>query len=83
MSDEIGKELMLEDLKALEKPKVVVTRREDRNVGVTVWLIDVREHSVHFYGGVGKIHFLALIEDSKLIDDTGRQVHVYEYLGEV
>lgn len=82
MSEEIGKELTLNDLRALEKPVIVITRREDRDMGMTVWLLDVREHSVHFYAGLGKIHFLALIEDGKLIDDTGKKVHVFEYLGE-
>ena len=82
MTDEIGKELSLAELTELPKPCIVVTQREGRDLFATVWLVEVQTHSVHFYSGTGKIHFLALVQDGHLIDDTGADIYVYQYLGE-
>lgn len=83
MTDEIGKEYTVDDLRALAKPVVVVTRREDRDVGVTLWLEEVGPTCVLFTAQGKRVLFLTFIEGDHVVDDTGRRVHVYEYLGEV
>ena len=83
MNEEIGKELKVDDLRGLEKPCVVVTRREDRAFAVTLWLEEVNSVSVLFSAQARRTLFLTFIEDDHLVDDTGKRVHVYEYLGKV
>jgi hypothetical protein len=80
-NSEIGRELSAAEL----VPKtVVIIGREDRPYKYTVWVAGVGGDSVSFYSGVGNSTFIAYLrEDGKLQDDTGQEIHVYEYLGTI
>jgi hypothetical protein len=78
---EVGRPLLAGDLVV---GSVVVVGREDRRHMVTVWVAEVSSAHVMFHAGVIRT---ALIverrEDGTLVDDTGRRLLVFEYLGEV
>ena len=83
MSDEIGRELLASDL----KPKTIVVvkppDRLDREVYMTFWVTQVTDDFVVFHSAVkhwSVINFRG--PNDTVIDDQGRQVHVFEYLGE-
>lgn len=81
LNPEMGRELLVSDLVV---KTVVVVGREDRPHFITVWVGEIAEDFVTFYAG--EIH-TALIavrrEDGTLADDTGKRIHVWEYLGAV
>ena len=80
---EIGRQLRVDEL---HEKTVVVIRREDRDVGLTVWVSEIDAEFVTFYGGAAKppITFMTFRKpDDTLVDDTGQQILVHEYLGEV
>ena len=82
-ASETGRQLRVDELR---EETVVVIRREDRSVGLTIWVSRIGEDFVTFYGGAAKppITFLTIRKpDGTLVDDTGKQVLVHEYLGEV
>ena len=81
--DEMGRQLRADELR---EKTVVVVRREDRDLAATMWVEAVHDNAVVFLAGATwpRIHFMATRhEDGTLTDDTGKQVLVYEYLGEV
>jgi hypothetical protein len=81
---EIGRRLRVNELK---ERTVVVIRRADSRSALTMWIERISPTGVVFLaGGVEPpIHFLAvrLPQDLALIDDTGREIIVYEYLGAI
>jgi hypothetical protein len=80
---EVGRELLAHELKV---DKVVWITRQDRHTVVTVWVAAVGPVLVEFVAAAKEpvIHFLAAREaDGTLTDDTGKRIHVYEYLGKV
>jgi hypothetical protein len=80
---EMGRQLRADELKV---KAVVVVRRADREIAATLWVQAVNENSVVFLAGATwpRVHFMATRhEDGTLTDDTGKQVLVYEYLGEI
>jgi hypothetical protein len=82
-SPEIGRELKYADLPD-RKRTVLVLQKEGTKIFSTHWLFDVTPIMVFFYTGVGNT-MLGLIPqpDGTLHDGLNRQIHVFEYLGEV
>jgi hypothetical protein len=81
--NEVGRPLLATQL--VERT-VVCVRREDRDVMFTLWVEQIGADFVMFLAGASKptIHFLAFrLPDGLLIDDAGRRILVYEYLGKV
>jgi hypothetical protein len=83
MSDEIGRELLASDL----TPKMIVVVKPpdmlNRGIYFTMWVRHVSLDHVTFYSGVSRTYVVNFRgPDDTLIDDRGRQVHVFEYLGE-
>lgn len=83
MSDEIGRELRASDL----KPRTIVVVKppdpQERNAHMTFWVRAVEPAYVVFYSAV--LHWAVINfrgPDDTVVDDQGRQVHVFEYLGE-
>lgn len=82
-SEEMGRELKAHELR---EKTVVVVRREDRALAATLWVEAINEAAVVFFAGATwpRVHFMASrLPNGSLIDDTGKRVLVYEYLGEV
>jgi hypothetical protein len=78
---EIGRELSAAELVV---KTVVVIGRDDRPTLVTCWVQVIGSDFVAFFYGRVNITFIAYLrEDGKLVDDTGRQIRVWEYLGVV
>lgn len=83
MSDEIGRELLWSDL----QPKTIVVvkppgRPEDRG-HFTFWVERVTVDYVLFHSAV--LHWSVFSfhgRDDTVVDDQGRKVTVFEYLGE-
>jgi hypothetical protein len=81
--NEMGRQLRADELR---EKTVVVVRREDSDLAATVWVEAVVHNAVIFLAGATwpRIHFIASRNpDGTLTDDTGKQVFVHEYLGEV
>lgn len=82
-ASEIGRRLRVDELR---EKTVVVIRREDRDVSLTMWVSVIGSDVVTFYGGAATppVTFMTFRKpDDTLVDDTGKQVLVHEYLGEV
>jgi len=82
-TSEIGRQLRTDEL---QEKTVVVIGRADRNSCLTVWVSEINPEFVTFYAGAAKPSFTFLTlrkPDGTLVDDTGTQITVHEYLGEV
>jgi hypothetical protein len=82
-NDEVGKRLNAADLKP---ESVVWVRRADRQTYATLWVERVWDDAVMFLAGATtpKLHLLAeRRRDNVLVDDTGTELEVYEYKGEI
>jgi hypothetical protein len=78
---ELGKELKANEL--MERT-VVVVGREDRAAMYTTWVSRIGVDFVAFYSGVSKMIFVVKRNaDDTMSDDTGKRIHVFEFLGEV
>jgi hypothetical protein len=81
MNPELGRELLADELAV---KTVVVIALEGLDIYVTSWVREVGEDFVCFYSGVSHTLFIAFrLKDGTLTDDTGKRIHVWEYLGEV
>jgi hypothetical protein len=78
--EEIGRELTVAELKPHQ---VVVIAPPGRNVTITMWVRAIDQNTVIFYSGVMQWTVINFIKDGKIVDDSGRQVHVFEYLGKI
>lgn len=77
---EVGRELRVSDLR---ERMIVILSRPDSDVAVTVWVKSLGEGMVAFYAGVTRALFVAAVSaDGTITDNTGRQVMMFEYLGE-
>jgi hypothetical protein len=80
-SHEVGRELLAHELTV---KTVVVIGRDDRPFLVTTWVRTIGEDFVEFFHGEVNTAFLVCRQgDGTLTDDTGRRIHVWEYLGVV
>ncbi len=80
---EIGRQLRADELREMT---VVCLRREDRDITATWWVESINSRAVVFLAGATwpRIHFMAFRQaDGTLVDDTGKLMLVFEYLGEV
>jgi hypothetical protein len=77
---EIGRELTIAELKPRQ---VVVIGPPDKDVAVTMWVEAIDQDTVIFYAGVMRWTVINFIKDGKIVDDRGRQVRVFEYLGKI
>lgn len=81
LDPEMGRELLAHELKV---ETVVIVGREDRPHCFTVWVAELGEDFVSFHAG--EVRTLLIVfrrEDGTLADDTGKRIHVWEYLGTV
>ena len=79
-NNEVGRELLAQEL--VVKTVVLLTR--DGFTFVTTWVREVsQEYALFWMGETRTVLALRIQVDGTLVDDTNRQVHVYEYLGEV
>ena len=82
-SSEMGRSLTASEL--VERT-VVCVRREDRPIAATLWVEKVTKLSVTFLAGATVPHIVFMtfrLADDTLIDDSGKKMFVYEYLGKV
>jgi predicted nucleotidyltransferase len=79
-NSEIGRELTVTDLKV---ERVVVISPPSINLMLTMWVEDIDETTVTFFSGVMNWRVINFVKDGTLVDDRGRLVRVFEYLGEV
>lgn len=78
--DEIGRLLRADELKA---GTIVVVDPPDLRMFVTMHVTEVRDNLVVFYSGILRTHVINLVRpNGEIIDDRGRVVRVFEYLGE-
>jgi hypothetical protein len=72
-------------LKASElEVRTVVILSRDGLFGVTAWVKAVNHDGVLFLANAIRTHLLLQrLADETLVDDTGKQVRVFEYKGEV
>ena len=77
---EIGRELTVAELKPRH---VVVIAPPGRDITITMWVRAIDPTTVIFHSGVMNWTVINFIKDGKLVDDRGRQIRVFEYLGEV
>lgn len=79
--EEIGRELKADELRP---GTIVFTNPEHRpHVFLTMWVDIVSDAMVWFYAGVTKVHLgLFRHPDGTLRDDAGREIRIFEYLGE-
>jgi len=78
--DEMGRELKASELQV----KTVVILSRDGLRGVTAWVSMVGADFAAFeMGEIKTTLILRRLADETLVDDTDRQVRVFEYLGEV
>ena len=77
---EIGRELTIAELTSR---RVVVIAAPGRDITITMWVMAVDEKRVVFHSGVLNWSVINFIKDGKIVDDRGRQVRVFEYLGKV
>jgi|HubBroStandDraft_6_1064221.scaffolds.fasta_scaffold426605_3 hypothetical protein len=79
--NELGRELKPSELRLRT---VVVVGREDRATMYTAWVHSVGDDYVALLAGEIATVFLAKRRpDDTLVDDTGKRVMVFEYLGEI
>jgi hypothetical protein len=79
VNPEIGRELSAAELVV---KTVVILGRDDRPNMFTTWVHSIGQDSIAFWSGEGGcLLLLYLREDGKLCDDSGVEIHVYEYLG--
>lgn len=79
--EEIGERLTVDELK---KMMVVVIRKEGRPYAISVWVELISEKHVIFLAGDINTHFIAQrLPDGRLVDDTGKEIYVHRYLGEI
>lgn len=77
---EIGRELRVDEL----KPKMIVVLVKAGRPAITIWVANIGQDFVAFYAGEIKTTLIAYLrEDGTLADDSGIQLRVFEYLGEV
>lgn len=80
-NDEIGRELRSGELTLKQ---IVCLARPDSDFAVTAWVHTIAPTFIYFYQGVTRTVFAAhRREDGTIEDDTGVQVVIHEYLGEV
>ena len=80
---EIGRELAAPDLPGRLKT-VVLLQKEGKPVYASFWLSGITESLATFWAGEINMTLLLFIQpDDTLRDDTGTQIHVFEYLGKV
>ncbi len=78
--DERGRELKASELRMRT---VYVLEKADHPL-VTMWHTGGAGAMVEFYSGLQRLHlWLRVAPDGTLVDDSGAQIHVYEYLGEI
>jgi hypothetical protein len=78
---EIGRRLNATEL----TPEKIVVIKPPGHTGMmfTCWVKEIDDTRVMFWSGTLRWYVLNWIDDSdKIIDDQGREVEVYEYLGE-
>ena len=80
MTNEVGREMPLEDLRP--ETVVLISKRGGRTMA-TAWVQLVGMEFVCFGMGEIRTTFLALRKGGKLYDDSGSEIVVNEYLGEV
>lgn len=81
MNSEQGRELKASELKVRT---VVLVKPPEKAVMITLWVVAVTEKLVEFRAGEINWHILNFVAlDGTIVDDCGRQVHVFEYLGAV
>lgn len=79
---EIGRELKASELQ--EGTVIIGIKDCGHNHAATIWVIKVMPAYVILYAGeVGLNVVLVRTPEDTLVDDTGAQVHTYEYLGEI
>lgn len=79
--DEIGRPLRADELTA--RQIVVVQPPDAGGMFFTMHVVEVRDNLVVFYSGILRMHVINLVRpNGELIDDRGRVVRVFEYLGE-
>lgn len=78
--DEVGRELTVAELKPHQ---VVVIAPPGRKFLITMWIRFINATNVVFYSDVIKLHVVNYIRNGQIVDDRGRVVRVFEYLGEV
>lgn len=68
-----------------EAREVVVVAPPDKPFYITMWVLEVKPNFVEFYSGIHRWHVVNFIrpDGRTLGDDQGRQVKVFEYLGEI
>jgi hypothetical protein len=81
--EEIGRELKVSELKS----RTVVWLAKDECAHIcTCWVVSVQRECVHFYMGGTGVNFLAKRcgpDMESVTDSTGKEMSIYEYLGEV
>jgi hypothetical protein len=83
----IGRQLKADELRAKLAQLVVIAPPDHEGVYMTMWVEEVRDNLVVFaaYGlsDGASWHVINLVSnDGKLVDDRGREVKVYDYLGD-
>jgi hypothetical protein len=77
---EVGRELRVDEL----KPKMIVILVKAGRPAITIWVSQMGQDFVVFYAGAINLTLIAYLrEDGTLADDSGMQLRVFEYLGEV
>ena len=79
---EIGRELKVSEL----EPRTVVVLERPESRAATVWVLLVQPEYVVFRLSVISAHFVARRcgpDLEQITDDTGRVLHIHEYLGVV
>lgn len=83
MSEEVGRELKVSEL----KPRTVVVLSMDHHpMATTWWVAEILDEFVVFTSGELRTDFAAKRTGTgleQLADNTGKPLHVHEYLGEV
>ena len=83
MKEEIGRELKVSEL----VPRTVVVLSMDHHpMAATWWVAEVLDEFVVFTSGELRTDFAAKRTGpgrEQVTDDTGKPLHIYEYLGEV
>jgi len=83
MRSEIGRKLLAHDLKT---ETVVWLKRPNGSHIATMWVATLGPSWVEFIANPGNTTYHLLLQmhkDGTLADDTGGEIEVYEYLGEI
>ena len=81
-SPEMGRELLADEL--VEKTVVVVGREDRPHYAITAWVQLVDAEIVLFSANEIKLTLITVRRpDGTLVDDTGKRILVWEYLGKV